>query len=86
MIPEEPTPMEETTTVQEPAEDEIKLKEKQKMLSMFEADDIANKVNTPMALNKTPKAPKTSNKAKASFDKIFSKVSHQATDNSNPDA
>ena len=55
------------------------MRERQQLVSMFEDEDMNNKMNTPTTLSKTPKAPpKNSNKAKASFDKIFNKVSLQA--------
>lgn len=66
----------------EAVENELKLLEKRRMLSMFEEDDINNKSNTPASLSKTPKdkAPRSNSKAKASFDKIFSKVSNRSSD------
>lgn len=64
--------------VQETPEEVIRLREKQQLVSMFEDEDFNNQMNTPTALSKTPKAPKSTNKAKASFDKIFNKVSLQA--------
>lgn len=65
-------------TVQETPEEVIRMRERQQLVSMFEDEDMNTKMNTPTTLSKTPKAPpKGSNKAKASFDRIFNKVSLQ---------
>ena len=67
--------------VEETPEAELKLRERQKLLSMFEEDDLDIKTNTPSQLNKTPKTAKSTSKTKASFNKIFTKVSGQSLNN-----
>lgn len=57
-----------------------KLEGKQQLLSMFEEDDDMNK-SMPL-LNKTPK--RSTTKQKASFDKIYKKVSQQAEHSKGP--
>lgn len=78
---EQVTPIKHVEPVNELPEEELKLREKQKLLSTFEAEEMSNQSHTPSSLSKTlAKTPKSTVKtARASFDKIFSKVSLQSS-------
>ncbi|XP_067936566.1 uncharacterized protein [Watersipora subatra] len=79
-VPEMTTPQKQVDVVQETPEEEAKLRGKQDMLSMFDADDFSHQSPNIGSLMKTPsRTPKSTPKAKASFDKIFNKVSLQST-------
>jgi len=73
----ETTPLKQQEIVKETPEEVLKLQQKQNIVSMFEEDDLSNKAHTP-SLNKTPKVSRTVPRAKASFDKIFNRVTHQS--------
>lgn len=74
------TPQKQVEIVQETPEEDLRVRDKQMMLSMFDADDMSNQEHTPASLSKTPlRGPKNTPKAKASFDKIFNRVSLKST-------
>ena len=79
------TPQKKVDVVREIPEEELKRREKQNMLSMFDADDFSHQGIAPGSLTKTPaRTPKNTPKAKASFDKIFNRVSLLTTADDKP--
>ena len=84
-IQEMTTPQKKVDVVREIPEEELKRREKQNMLSMFDADDFSHQGIAPGSLTKTPaRTPKNTPKAKASFDKIFNRVSLLTTADDKP--